>query len=939
MKVKVRRSKGTTGNQRNFGLVTGSIWNYEDKPTSNNVGTTLSAVPRDEANIEAERGETVVGDLDNDGTLEHAKIGGKRHYAGGTPLSVPDGSFIFSDTPALRIKNPDMLKNIFGMSGSKVATPAEVAKRYEINKYKEILNDPNSEPLDKKTAQLMIDNNMKKLGQLALVQEGMKGFPDGIPDIALPLFGSDIGQSQPMQQPSQEQPVARYGGVPQYKEAGQKKIERRYPGAFDAELQTPYVKRAYDLYDKALQSNDPKIMESLAREIKNIDVPHSMTMPGTTLLEGLRTVLPMFTGSWLPSIPQNEPTGLTWQEKVNDMGDQLLNKAGSMRYTDTIEKSAKSREKSITNYAAALQSANKTADSILNNPNSTIKQMEAASNIKKSNDIALESAEYDPVLALKRLNTFLQTATGKQPDISTAPVKSNALQIQDFTSSTITLPNKNTSASPVVVTPPANPRIKVIDPNASTVTDEEIKNIISTSLGLPMDSIQQAQVDAYRGRMREGGELPKAQIAGQFIVNDPKLQAAAAQKKLKITRPYSHYDPQLPIIGSQLPSSKKYEVSPEGIIYRSGTAIPKIDEYKNYPVDWNQYGKDGFEQWKKDVAAGKGKASPASKWFTEQADKYAVSKTGVPYFGSGAKEAIPGYKWSTAPIFEDQPAEVVGETPVVPPPTKTTMEDVGETKYETGVEQTPWWNYDEVNYANQLGNYASIEPGNLPPYQQYNPYLARPTFVDPARAIAQQQGLVRGSQEAIMSGASPTAGRANVIAAQAAAAPQVANIMAQYDQSNVGIANQYGQQNAQTMNQAQMQNMQLKKQYADELEVRRQQYVNALREGKTNVAESIMQAMKNSAETGWQNAQSDSYSVDPRSGNVYFKRGFDPKTGAYRSNGSTPGELLKMYTSPPYRLSTKEAIDFIIGTRGKTKVTPEAQYGGMFNPMELIWNS
>jgi hypothetical protein len=36
-------------------------------------------------------------DLDNDGMVEHAKIGGKRHSHGGTPLNVPDGSFVFSD--------------------------------------------------------------------------------------------------------------------------------------------------------------------------------------------------------------------------------------------------------------------------------------------------------------------------------------------------------------------------------------------------------------------------------------------------------------------------------------------------------------------------------------------------------------------------------------------------------------------------------------------------------------------------------------------------------------------------------------------------------------------------------------------------------------------------------------------------------------------------
>ncbi len=197
MKVKINRVRGgSMGDQRNYGLVTGSIWNYENKTASNNVTTTLSAVPRDEATIEAERGETVVGDLDNDGMVEHAKIGGKRHSQGGTPLNVPDGSFVFSDYRGLLIKNKDLLKGIFNMSSSKAVTPAKVAQRYDLNRYKALLNDPNADAMTKKTAQLMIDNNMKKLGQLALVQEGMKGFPDGIPAIAMPLLGSDFKHPQ-----------------------------------------------------------------------------------------------------------------------------------------------------------------------------------------------------------------------------------------------------------------------------------------------------------------------------------------------------------------------------------------------------------------------------------------------------------------------------------------------------------------------------------------------------------------------------------------------------------------------------------------------------------------------------------------------------------------------------------------------------------------------
>jgi hypothetical protein len=284
------------------------------------------------------------------------------------------------------------------------------------------------------------------------------------------------------------------------------------------------------------------------------------------------------------------------------------------------------------------------------------------------------------------------------------------------------------------------------------------------------------------------------------------------------------------------------------------------------------------------------------------------------------------------------PAAPPASTPPATPPVKTEPGTPARAQYEKGVERSPWWNYDVVNYANQLGNYFDIEPGNLPPYMQYNPYVADPTFLDPARAIAQQQGLVRQASDAIMSSGDPSVARANVIAAAANSANPVANIMDQYDQNNVGIANQFGQQAAQTMNQAQLQNLKFQQLYADEIATRRQQYLNALREGKTDVAQSIMQGMKNAAETSWMNATSDSYSVDPSTGSIYFKRGFDPATGSYRGKQQNDADLLRMYMSDPYNLSKEDAIDLITGRKRK-KDDNTAKMGGMlYNPMDVIWN-
>jgi len=152
----------------------------------------IKAVPREEANLEAEGGETVFGDINGDGIPEHKIIKGPRHHSGGVPLNLPEDTFIFSDTKSMKISDPNILKT-FGKSpkkgkGQKGFTPAELAKQYDIDKYRKILQDPDSDAIAVKTAELMIRNFNIKLGALALAQESKKGFPQGIPMVAEPYM-------------------------------------------------------------------------------------------------------------------------------------------------------------------------------------------------------------------------------------------------------------------------------------------------------------------------------------------------------------------------------------------------------------------------------------------------------------------------------------------------------------------------------------------------------------------------------------------------------------------------------------------------------------------------------------------------------------------------------------------------------------------------------
>ena len=176
------------------------VYGKPDKKMSN----TLSPVDRDKANLEAEVGETVMTPAGDDGIPKFFKVGGKRHSEGGTPLYLPENSFIFSDTRSMLL-GKNMLEE-FGIIGKKKKTPAEVAKTlgkgYE--KYVKTIQDPNSDSIERKTAEMMIQTQINNLGKLALAQESKKGFPQGIPMISVPYMAS-IGVNAEQVLPQQEQ--------------------------------------------------------------------------------------------------------------------------------------------------------------------------------------------------------------------------------------------------------------------------------------------------------------------------------------------------------------------------------------------------------------------------------------------------------------------------------------------------------------------------------------------------------------------------------------------------------------------------------------------------------------------------------------------------------------------------------------------------------------
>ena len=126
-----------TGDQFDYGLVTtpqgysSSNTNFNDD-LDEDVRYSLSSVPRDKANIEAEGGETVLTDLTNDGRFGLYGIKGPRHSSGGVPMFLPEQSFIYSDTDKMKFTRNEMA--MFGIESKKKKTPATISRKYDLNK-------------------------------------------------------------------------------------------------------------------------------------------------------------------------------------------------------------------------------------------------------------------------------------------------------------------------------------------------------------------------------------------------------------------------------------------------------------------------------------------------------------------------------------------------------------------------------------------------------------------------------------------------------------------------------------------------------------------------------------------------------------------------------------------------------------------------------------
>ena len=173
------------------------------------VSNTLSPVDRDAANLEAEKNEMVLTDTTGDGVFELYGVGGKRHSEGGTPLNLPDQSFVYSDTRGMLLTKDEMKS--LGIESKKRLTPAKAAKKFPLNKFIKILEDETSDKIAVETAEQMIGKNKIMLSQIAFIQESKKDFEGGLPLAAFPYLMSKGVNPEEFQQKIMEMKAEKEG--------------------------------------------------------------------------------------------------------------------------------------------------------------------------------------------------------------------------------------------------------------------------------------------------------------------------------------------------------------------------------------------------------------------------------------------------------------------------------------------------------------------------------------------------------------------------------------------------------------------------------------------------------------------------------------------------------------------------------------------------------
>lgn len=902
LEVKMRPGLYGTNGNRQFTLPNQvNSQRFSQQPVD--VRDTLQPVAREGANLEAEKDETALVNIN--GIPAHFKIGGKRHHSGGTPLNLPDNSFIFSDTAKMKIKDPIVLAQ-FGMVPKKSGyTPAEIAKKYDINTFRKILADPNSEDIERKTAEAMISNYNMKLAKLALVQESTKGFPQGIPAVAMPyVIANEINPEELFEtQGQEEQPDAdmgvsryggnmisqfntkQYGGIPKAQTGVSltKKIADKVAAeklAIQKQRQEDYLNETAYLQesanDQAIQSLR-KLYEGIKGSQESLPASRFLDfLPGVTSLEEQSK---MFSNkgwnSGMAEIYQYDPELL--QQKFEDEPNQP-------RYHVDPK----------TGFIKTVYKKKTTAqDPIVKEINKKVKDWKkpTPSEIKS---LTGYEAEYLNNLLVKHKGTPIIKETVSNAETS---LKS---KLKDWTN-------------------PTEAELDALSEEEATYLENLYKknHLLGYEYGGSFEdggSLQDNETFEDIETFDEGGAKGrlKSKIKGsgtattksgtkpgtkkpntEYDVYSPETLKAAEEKGYTISK----IDPSVQYTGTSVGAQSLWD--PEsGFYYKEGAPKPGkagLDYYMKLHEDAiaeyvsDKDGSKGADAWKRDHLEAANKKDKNGRFGRgDKAIEHVITKTDDNYFNATGKRLLdrskPDWNVPGVQLFNLPGIYKKKEEAVVPPADDKKKEEekpIEEKQREaferntpvpyTESKNAPWWLQDIIKTAGAAGDLARIK--------KYQPWQATPqvrlpdaTFYDPTRELAANAEQANMAYQAQTAFTNPQQLAAASAMTQGQAAKNAADVMGRYNNLNVGLANQLSKERTDIMNTASQNKANLDTQLWDKYSIVNQQFDNSRNQARQNLRQSYIDAITNRANTANMNSLYPQYAIDPsRGGFAYFK--------------------------------------------------------------------
>ena len=972
LEIKMRPGLYGTNGNRQFSLPT-QIDSQKYAEPEVKVGGVLGPVDRSVANLEAEKGETAVVNIN--GIPAHFTIGGKRHSEGGTPLNLPDNSFIFSDTAKMKIKNPMILAQ-FGMASKKGGyTPAEIAKKYDINKYRKILADKESDDLQKKTAEMMIANYNDKLAKLSLAQESIKGFPQGIPVIAMPYIIAndiDLAQFTPTQSqeedPNADMGVSRFGGnivsqlvTKQFGgvdkdyfsessiEARRKKlpikesyINKGFSGKKEKEeafRSDPLNKPFYNVYKKAMEipDSDPRKIKALSDAMSLLsNKDYSNNISYSPVIGGLQSLKSLFKDNKVNDFVQilgEEKLRLTNPQEYEKLYQPLETKKRNIEEIKNKNKELTDKTLSIYNYYRYILEAPNSSDE---------EKIEAAGKIKEYDDLNPyyrkrtaksedEGFRYEATAFSKNLvPSFYNEAERKKIDEDYTKVSKNWKKLGQ-TSEEETLTN-------VAPPPPMPYEEETVKPD-TVIYKKDIRSIKQKDLDRLREERKAGRNITYKAY---GGDLPKAKL-GDLVEDQVDPLDAEANRRKQAGKG----------AGSSGTSEQPY--TPAQAYDKIG--VDNLNKLrKQFNLDPIPYGNptDPVYQQKVKEAAGEMQAK-ASEQYPALVKDYMINKNITPTAalsnilgprGYGKKvgnrykltaadlqkaikegnvtddEILQGYqdklwhyrgltldkkklskaeyekKMKEASVdingrrfFSDDPSspykyteyemeEIPENKKSIEPKEKETV-DRGDVKRNTPTKlgqstYAPWWLQDIIGTAGAYGDLARIK--RYQPWQA-TPQVYLPEMVpyDPTRELAANAEQANIAMQAQQAFTGPQQLAAASAVTQGKALANTADIMARYNNLNVGLANQLEKERANLLNQASQQRAALDTQLWDKYTIANQQFDNSKALARQELRKNVINAVTNRAKTQAMNTLYPDYYTDPSTGGfVQFRPGYTP---------------------------------------------------------------